>query len=140
MRLRDEGDKITLSYKKRLGAKDGIQNDDGMLEHEVTVSDFETTAKIFLSIGMIQKYYEEKRRIRYFLDDIEFDIDYCPALNPYLEIETSSWKKIDQAIELLNLDPKDKKIFSTTQIYKQKGIQPLDYKELSFKNGLVRRD
>ncbi len=138
VRLRDEGDKITLSFKKRLGAKDGIENDDGMLEYEVVVSQFEETAMIFLSIGLIQKYYEEKRRIRYFLDDIEFDIDFCPALSPYLEIETNSWEKIDHAIALLGLNPTDKKIFSTTQVYKQNGIRMLDYKELSFK-GLIKR-
>lgn len=139
VRLRDEGNKITLAFKKRLGAKDGIQNDDGMLEHEVVVSDFKKTAQIFLSVGFIQKYYEEKRRIRYRLEDFEFDIDFCPALNPYLEIETDSWEKIDEAIKLLGLNPKDKKIFSASQIYKANGIKMLDYKEITFK-GLIRRD
>jgi adenylate cyclase class 2 len=138
VRLRDEGDKVTLTFKKRLGAKDGIQNDDGMLEHETIVSDFDQTAKILESIGLTQKFYEEKRRIRYFLDDIEFDIDFCPALKPYLEIESDDWNKIDKAILLLGLDPKDKKMFSTTQIYMQNGIRTLDYKELTFK-GLVKR-
>ena len=139
VRLRDEGDKITLTFKHRLGAKDGIKNDDGMLEHETVVSDFVQTAKILESIGLAQKFYEEKRRIRYFLDDVEFDIDFCPQLNPYLEIESDSWEKVDKAISLLGLDPKDKKMFSTTQIYKQNGIRMLDYKELTF-NGLVKRD
>lgn len=139
VRLRDEGDKVTLTFKKRLGAKNGIQNDDGMLEHETIVSNFVQTAKILESIGLAQKFYEEKRRIRYFLNDIEFDIDFCPALKPYLEIESNDWKKIDQAIYLLGLDPKDKKMFSTTQIYQQNGIRMLDYKELTFE-GLIKRD
>lgn len=138
VRLRDEGDKVTLTFKKRLGAKDGVKNDDGMLEHEIVVSDFGQTAKILESIGLSLKFYEEKRRIRYFLDDIEFDIDYCPALKPYLEIETDDWAKIDKAISLLGLDPKDKKMYSTMQIYKQNGIDEHDYIEMTF-DRLVKR-
>ena len=138
VRLRDEGDKVTLTFKKRLGAKDGVKNDEGMLEHEIIVSDFDQTAKILESIGLTLKFYEEKRRIRYFLGDIEFDIDFCPALKPYLEIETDSWEKIDKAISLLELDPKDKKMYSTMQIYKQYGIDEHDYIEMTFDH-LIKR-
>lgn len=139
LRLRDEGDKVTLTFKKRLGARDGVKNDDGMLEHEIVVSDFDQTAKIFESIGLALKFYEEKRRIRYLLEDIEFDIDFCPALKPYLEIESDDWAKIDRAISLLGLDPKDKKMYSTMQIYKQNGIDEHDYIEMTF-DRLVKRD
>ena len=140
IRLRDEGDKITLSFKQRKGAKDdgGRTNDEGMIEHETVVSDFDQTANVFLSAGFIQKFYEEKHRIRYMLGDIEFDIDFVPLLEPYLEIETDSWSKIDKAIKLLELKPSDKKIFSTYQIYQLKGINMLDYKELTFSKQIKR--
>ena len=140
IRLRDEGDKIKLAFKQRLGTKGdgGKSNDKGMIEHEVEVSNFETASNIFLAIGLIQKFYEEKRRIRYMLDDIELDIDYVPLLNPYLEIEASSWEKIDMAIKLLGLNTSDKKIFSTFQIYQLKGINMLDYHELTFNKQLKR--
>ena len=134
IRLRDEGDKITLTFKRRLGVKthDGKTNDEGMEEVEIKVSDFEKTAEFLTKIGLKEKFYEENRRIRYQLDDIEFDIDFWPLLEPYLEIETSSWEKIDQAIKLLNLDQKDKKIFSTFQVYQLKGINEKDYQVLTF--------
>lgn len=140
IRLRDEGDKVTLTFKKRLSTEKKFtgKNDKGMIEHEVVVSDFDTTANIFLAAGFMQKFYEEKRRVRYMLDDIEFDIDFCPGLKPYLEIETTSWEKVDEAITMLELDPINKKIFSSSQIYALEGIRMLDYKELSFK-GLVKR-
>jgi len=133
IRLRDEGSQITLSFKKRLGRRgdNGNGNDDGMIEYEVIVSDFETTSNILLAAGFIQKFYEEKRRIRYMLGDIELDIDFVPMLKPYIEIESNSWEKIDQTIKLLGLDPKDKKIFSTFQIYQLEGINMLDYSELT---------
>jgi len=140
IRLRDEGEKITLTYKERIGMKtfDGKTNDDSMEEIEIEVSDFEKTAELLNHIGFNEKFYQENRRIRYQLKDIEFDIDTWPQIEPYLEIEVTSWEKIDEAIKLLGLNPKDKKIFSTTQVYKLKGIEDIDYKEITFK-GMVKR-
>ncbi len=146
LRLRDEGDRITLTYKQRYGAQgegvrlasDGENNDVGMKEIEVVVDDFEKTAQIFYSIGLIDKFIEEKRRIRYILDDIEFDIDYMPGLEPFLEIESNSMEKVEQGIKLLGLDPDEKKIFSAFQIYALAGINMLDYKAFKF-DGLVKK-
>ncbi|MFA5927352.1 MAG: CYTH domain-containing protein [Patescibacteria group bacterium] len=139
-RIRDEGEKITMAFKKRLGAKaaDGSKNDEGMEEHEVAIDSFKSAESILLNLGLIEYFFEEKRRIRYLLDDAEVDIDICPALEPYLEIEASSWDKIDRVIALLELNPEDKKIFSATQIYRLAGIDMFDYKEFTFK-GLVKR-
>lgn len=135
LRLRDEGDKITLAFKQRIGVKthDGKTNDKGMEEIEVEVNDFEKTADILSRIGFKEKHYAENKRTRYQLGDIEFDIDFFPQLEPYLEIEASSWEKVDKAIKLLGLDPKEKRIFSTNQIYKLKGIEVNEYQEITFK-------
>jgi len=138
LRMRDEGDKITLTYKKRLGTKNKGENDDGMKEVEITVNDYEKTAELLHSIGLADKFIEEKRRIRYILKDIEFDIDYMPALDPFLEIEASSMKKVEEGIKLLGLDPKGKKIFSAFQIYELNGINMLEYEAFKF-DGLVKR-
>jgi adenylate cyclase class 2 len=140
IRLRDEGEKVTLTYKERIGVKtfDGKTNDDSMEEVEIIVSDFTKTAELLNRMGFIEKFYEENKRIRYLLEDIEFDIDFWPQLDPYLEIEAPSWGKIDDGIKLLGLNPEDKKIFSTNQVYKLKGIDELDYKEITFK-GMIKR-
>jgi|SRR3989338_1187239 len=141
IRLRDEGDKITLAFKKRLGfsSHDGSTSDQGMREIEVTVNDFEKTALLLQELGFIEKFYQENRRVRWNKGDIEFDIDFWPLLEPYLEIEAPSWKEIDRAIGELGLDPKDKKIFSTNQVYKLKGINELDYKRITFEGGFEKR-
>jgi len=140
IRLRDEGDKITLTFKQRLGVKthDGTTNDEGMEETEIKVNDFEKTAEFLRKIGLEEKFYEENKRIRYQLNDIEFDIDFWPMLEPYLEIEVPSWGKIDEAIKLLGLNPADKKIFSTYQAYQLKGINETDYQEITF-NRIIKK-
>ena len=136
--LRDEGDKITLCFKQRLGIGQNGENDKGMEEIEVIVSDFENTANIFLNIGFIEKFYEENRRVRFELQDLEFDIDYWPLINPYLEIEAKSWENVDKAVNLLGLNKTDQKIFTTNQVYKLAGIQELDYKILTFEKQVKR--
>lgn len=138
VRLRDEGDRVTLSYKQRLEVGTDGSNDRSMLEHEVEVSNFEQTAEIFRSIGLIDKFYEENRRIQYILDNVELDIDYWPQLKPYLEIEADSWDKVDAMIGKLGFDPADKKIYSTHQIYADAGINENDYKRITFEE-MVRR-
>ncbi len=134
LRLRDEGDKVTLTFKQRIGVKknDGTANDKTMKEIEIVVSDFDETAQLLEEIGLKEKFYEENRRTRYLLGDVEFDIDLWPQLDPYLEIEAPSWKEVEEAIHKLGLDPDDKKIFSTYQIYQLKGIDEHDYKEITF--------
>lgn len=134
IRLRDEEDKITLAFKQRIGVKthNGSVNDKSMDEIEIRVSDFEKTAKLLRGFGLKEKFYQENRRIRYVLEGIEFDIDFWPLLKPYLEIEAPSWEKINKAIQLLELNPEDKRIFSTHQIYKLEGIDEREYKEMTF--------
>ena len=139
IRVRDEGNgKTTLAFKQRLGIEsfDGEVNDKGMKEIEVLVNDFEKTVSIFKEMGFIEKHYAEKKRIKWVKDDIEFDLETYPALEPFLEIESTSWEKIDEAINLLGLDPKDKKIFTGTQVYAMKGIDVKKLKRITFDKGL----
>lgn len=131
LRIRDEGDKVTFTYKQRKGVKDG-QSDEGMREIEVVVSDFEHTAEIMRAIGMENKFYEENRRTLYRLGDVEFAIDEWPLIPPYLEIESDSWDKVDEAAKKLGFSLKDKRIFSTAQVYKINGINEKEFSILTF--------
>ncbi|MDR3558407.1 MAG: CYTH domain-containing protein, partial [Candidatus Pacebacteria bacterium] len=127
-------------YKQRLEAKseDGSIADGGMKEVEVVVSDFDKTKELLLSLGLIEKFYQENKRTRYEKGGVEFDIDVWPELEPYIEIESDSMEKIDKAIQELGLDPKEKKIFTNFQMYKAKGIDPINYIKMSF-DGFVKR-
>ncbi|PCI28380.1 adenylyl cyclase [Candidatus Kaiserbacteria bacterium] len=139
VRLRDEGDVITLAFKKRLGVTGEAGDDSGMMEHEIEVSDFAATAEILKAIGLTEKFYLENKRSRWKLDDVTFDFDSWPLLDTYLEIESSSDEKVDIAAEKLGLSLDDKLICSTTQIYEMEGIRDKDYKTMTF-NECVKRE
>jgi adenylate cyclase class 2 len=134
VRLRDEGDKVTLTYKRRMGVTDsaGKKNDEGMEEVEIIVNDFEKTAHLLKAMGLIEKFYEENKRVRWGKAGVEFDIDTWPLLPSYLEIEAQSWAELDGAVKELGLNPDDKKIFSTHQVYRLNGIEEDDYAYLGF--------
>jgi len=141
LRLRDEGDAVRLCFKQRVGWKPGSNqgDDDGMQEIEIVVEDFNKTAQLIRELGLVDKFYFENRRTRYVKDGVEFDIDEWPLINPYLEIESDSWDKVDEAISWLGLNKDDAKKFSTTQIYALAGINDKDYIRLTF-NEAIKRD
>lgn len=142
VRLRDEGDKITLSFKQRLGdnLRDKLTGDDGMYEREIIVSDFEATREILLKIGLIEKMYQENKRSKYILDGVECDIDTWPLLDPYLEIEGPDWDGVYQVVDKLGLKKDEAKKFSTTQIYRLKGLDDRNFTKLTFDEQIERTE
>ncbi|MFZ1301169.1 MAG: class IV adenylate cyclase [Candidatus Microsaccharimonas sp.] len=82
VRVRDEGNKTTLTYKQfdKLSL-------DGVKEIEVVVSDFDTTVDLFRAVGLPHGSLQESRRETWELDDAEVVIDQWPWLNTYIEIE-----------------------------------------------------
>jgi adenylate cyclase class 2 len=140
VRLRTDGEETELSYKQRLGvtSHDGSIPDEGMEEIEVKVSDFEHTALILSRIGMVEKFYQEKKRIRYRKGDIEYDIDTWPLIPPYLEIEGRSMEAIEEAAQELGFDPKEAKVCSATQVFKIYGINDIEYSHIGFDKTIKR--
>lgn len=139
IRLRDEGDKITLSFKKRIGPGQGQHgNDLGMEENEIIVDSFDKAKDFFLSIGFVIKYDMEKTREHWTLADIIFDIDTYPLIPTLLEVESSSWPKVDTGIKLLGLDPSKKKIMTAYQIFGDYGHNPKDYQVIHFDKQIKR--
>ncbi len=142
IRLRDEGERVTLSFKQRLWVKadDQLGGDAGMYEREVTVSDFDATKDICLKAGMVEKLYQENKRTRYVIDGIEFDIDTWPLIPTYLEIEGKTWEEVYAAGERLGFNRADAKIFSANQIYRLNGLDDRNYTRLTFTEQVERTE
>lgn len=140
VRLRDEEDKVILAYKKRLGvtSQDGSTNDEGMEEIEVSVDSYEKAAMFLQKVGFIEKHEAEKKRSRWQKENITFDIDTWPSIPTFIEIEAQNLDEIEEAIKLLNLDPKKKKICSVNQIYRLYGMDVDDCLKIRF-DGMVKK-
>lgn len=98
-RVRDEGDKITMSIK----VVDGDQIHD-QKEICLTVDNFATAVLFLETLGCIQKSYQETKRELWLLDDTEITIDEWPFLNPFVEIEGKSEVAVRQVSEKVGFD------------------------------------
>ncbi len=114
IRIRDEGDKATLTYKKR--KSDSLH---GATEIEVTISDFSTTVELFTAAGWPYNTLQESRRETWSLEGAEVVIDEWPWLRPYIEIEAASETIVRQAAKHLSFDWTEAVFGSVDVLYKR---------------------
>ncbi len=99
IRVRDEGDKITVSYKKLVE-----RSLHGMKEISFTVSDFEAACNLFIAIGLMPKAYQETKRERWQHKGVEITIDTWPWIPTFVELEAEAEAELREAAELLELN------------------------------------
>lgn len=99
VRVRDEGDKITLSYK---------QLDDrtfqGTKEATVTVGDYDAACAVLRAIGMVQKSDQETKRELWKLGDVEITIDTWPWAPSFAELEGPDEEAVKRVAAALGFD------------------------------------
>jgi adenylate cyclase class 2 len=98
VRVRDEGNKATLSYKQL-----NDRSLHGTKEVNVVVSDFEDTCNFLKNIGMIQKSYQVTKRESWILDGVEIEIDTWPWIPQYVELEGESESEVRSVATKLGL-------------------------------------
>ncbi|HSX35335.1 MAG TPA: class IV adenylate cyclase [Patescibacteria group bacterium] len=99
VRVRDEGSKVTMSYKQL--------NDRGLHgthEVELVVNDFDVADGFLTAIGLRQDNYQETKRESWRLDDVEIDLDEWPWIQPFIEIEGPSEEQVRDVADKLGLD------------------------------------
>jgi len=136
IRIRDEGDRTTLTFKRRT-RPDEASTIDSTHKLETTVGDFDTTVKIFQEAGWNYITYQESRRETWHLGDIEIVIDEWPWIKPYIEIEGESVEVVQEAARTLGFDWNEAMFGSVDVIYNRdypnmtvRGI--IDIKEARF--------
>lgn len=113
LRIRDEGDKTTITYKQF-----NSLSVDGAEEIETTVGDFGVTVNLMAAIGMPHRSYQETKRETWRLDDTEVVIDIWPWLNPYIEVEGPSENRVKEVAILLNFKWEDAVFGDVMEAYK----------------------
>jgi len=114
LRVRDEGDKITMALKQMTGKKITDQK-----EIEFEISDYDAACKLFETIGCHNKSYQETLREIWHLDDVEITIDTWPGLKPILEIEGKNEKDVKRIASDLGFKWEDAIFWSADEIYER---------------------
>lgn len=99
LRVRDEGDKITLSLKVTTNGYIETQK-----EIQLIVDNYDKARQLLTEIGCIEKAYQETKREIWQLGDVEVTIDEWPYLEPYAELEGNSENEVRKAAETLGFD------------------------------------
>ncbi len=122
LRVRDEGNKITMSFKEVDGDK--IEN---QKEICLTVSSFEQAVEFLQNVGCERKAYQESLRELWLLEGVEITIDTWPFLEPLVEIEGNSEDSVRHVSEKLGFDFSKAVFGSATTQYADKYGLSHDY-------------
>jgi adenylate cyclase, class 2 len=132
IRIRDEGDKVTLTYKRR-----EAETLHGQKEIEVTVSDFDKTIELFTAAGWEYITFQESKRETWTLDGAEVVIDEWPWIDPYIEIEADNEDTVRSVAQTLDVKWETANLGSVDNFYKEqfpdmkiRGV--IDIKEVRF--------
>lgn len=99
VRIRDEGNKVTLTYKQF----DSLSLT-GAKEIETTVGSFDDAIAILKQLGLIPMSSQESKRETWKYGSTEVVIDEWPHLRPYIEIEGHSEEEVKLTATSLGFD------------------------------------
>ena len=101
-RVRDEGDKITMSYKQL--------NDRGLhgtKEVNLVIDDFAQADAFLQALGLEAASFQETKRESWMLDGVQIELDEWPWIRPFVEIEGPSEAAVKTIAAKLGLDWND---------------------------------
>jgi len=98
VRVRDQGDKVTITYKQF----DSLSLE-GAKEIEVVVDDFDKAVALLSAAGLSHNSFQESKRETWQLDGADIELDEWPWLDPYIEIEGPDEKTVKDIASKLGL-------------------------------------
>ena len=120
-RVRDEGDKVTMSFKSFDGDK--IENQKELC---IEVSDFEKAVEFLELLGCKRKSYQESKREIWKLDNVEIMLDEWPFLEPFVEVEGKSEEEVKKVSEKIGFYYSKALFSNTAMLYQKKYNIPND--------------
>lgn len=97
LRVRDEGDKVTITYKEK-------NRTNYRSEIETTIGSFDAMLEILRKTGLEIYSVQESKRETWHSEDVEIVLDEWPWLDPYIEIEGPSEEAIRKIAEELGFE------------------------------------
>jgi adenylate cyclase class 2 len=114
IRVREEANKITMSYKQRQS-----ETIEGMREVEFTISDYEKGRDFLEAIGLTTKAVQESKREVWEFEGCEVMLDEWPWIPTYVEVEGPKEASVRAASEKLGFDYTQAVFDSTDAIYQK---------------------
>ena len=102
VRVRDEADKVTMSYKQL-----NDRSVHGTKEVNLVVDNYENACSFLSAIGLAGNSIQETMRESWELDGSAIEIDTWPWIPAFVEIEAKSEQELRRTAKLLGLDFKD---------------------------------
>jgi len=121
LRVRDEGNKITMSFKMVDG-----NNIENQKEISLVIDDFKKGTEFLEAIGCRKKAYQETKREIWKLDNVEICIDEWPFLEPFVEIEGGSEEEVMAVSEKLGFNYSEALFCAVGLIYSKKYNIPVE--------------
>ncbi|HSX44988.1 MAG TPA: CYTH domain-containing protein [Candidatus Saccharimonadales bacterium] len=99
VRVRDEGNKITLTYKQL-----NDRSLHGTKEVNLTIDSFNSAEEFLKALGLKETSYQETKRESWILDDVEIELDEWPWIPPFVELEAKNEAALKKVAAKLDLD------------------------------------
>lgn len=112
IRLRTNGIESTICYKNV--EKNTI---DGTKELEIVVDDFNKANELLKILGYNPRAFQENKRIKYILNEVEIDLDSWPLIPTYMEVEGKNSEKVNNILSLLEVDKEKITALNCQDIY-----------------------
>ena len=128
IRVRDEGYRITMTYKYQPLNKFADEN-------EIIINDFDEAIMILNNLGCKTKYYYEKIREIWTLNNCEIVFDTIPCNPEIMEIEATKKKDLTKLIKTLDLEKYRSQSYNNDVLKELFGFTiPKTIKEVTFTN------
>lgn len=114
IRVRDEGEKVTISYKQR-----HAETIDGMQEIELQVQSYDEACAFFKAIDLVVKSVQETKRENWRYKGCEVSLDTWPHIPPYAEVEGNSQEDVQSVSEELGFSWSEALFDSADAIYQR---------------------
>jgi adenylate cyclase class 2 len=112
-RVRDEGDKITASYKEL-----SDRTVHGTKEVCVAVDSYDSAKALLEELGLKATSYQETKRESWRLGELQIELDQWPWTKPYIEIEAPDEAALKDIFQKLGL-PWETAVFGSVEVVYQ---------------------
>ncbi len=118
VRVRDEGDKITLSFK--IVGEHGMKNIEDQKEICFKIDNFDKGIEFLKELGCKEKAFQESKREIWKICETEICIDEWPFLEPFVEIEGPSEQEVKDVSQKLGFNYSQAMFCAVGTIYAKK--------------------